>query len=72
MFTYWVRTQDLPGGRQASELLAVPAGRSPARIAPAGSLCLPLFHWNRDVFLSQVVVSLHLFGSHCLIKRPDN
>src|SRR6516165_2555405 len=69
IFTYWVRTQDCPGGRQASELLAVPVGRSPARIAPTGRISAFPFS---DVFLSQVVVSLHLFGSYYLIKRPDN
>src|SRR6516225_8145079 len=59
----------LPRGRQASELLAVPVGRSPARIAPTGRISAFPFS---DVFLSQVVVSLHLFGSYYLIKRPDN
>src|SRR6516165_3239608 len=69
IFTYWVRTQDCPGGRQASELLAVPVGRSPARIAPTGRISAFPFS---DVFLSQVVVSSHLFGPYYLIKRPDN
>src|SRR6516225_2869550 len=62
----------LPGGRQASELLAVPVGRSPARIAPAGRIsafpfplelrCVP-FVGGRQ-FTS--------FGSYYLIKRPDS